>query len=82
MVAGDSGEPNLIIGGRARPGGAFTIPYVKNGGYYPIATKDLNQDGEINPEPGADPLVEGDSITVNGTQRHRVCRLPWRRPNP
>lgn len=67
MVGGDSGEPNLIMGAIATAGGTFTIPYVKNGGYYPLATKDLNQDGEINPDLGADPLAIGDSITVTGS---------------
>jgi hypothetical protein len=67
MVGGDSGEPNLIMGTISTSGGAFTIPYVKNGGYYPLATKDLNQDGQINPDQGADPLAIGDSITVTGS---------------
>lgn len=66
-VGGDSGEPNLIIGTISTSGGAFTIPYVNNGGYYPLATKDLNQDGQINPDKGADPLAIGDSITVAGS---------------
>jgi hypothetical protein len=66
-IGGSSGEPNLVMGTVASAGGAFTIPYVKNGGYFPIATKDFNHDGDIKPEKGGDPLAVGDSITVSGT---------------
>ena len=66
-IGGDEGEPNLVMGTIAAAGGTFTIPYVINGGYYPLATKDIDHDGEINPEWGGDPLAVGDSITVAGS---------------
>ncbi len=62
----DNGKPNLVIGGVTTAGGAFTIPYVANGGYYPIAVKDGDHDGGIDPGQGFDPFVQGDSITVTG----------------
>ena len=60
------GQPNLIIGAASTAGGTFSIPYVANGGYYPIATKDVDHNGEIDPGLGIDPIVQGDSITVTG----------------
>ena len=58
-------DPDLFIGTVADASGAFTVPYVANGGYYPIAAKDTDNDGSINPE-GGDALGFGDSITVSG----------------
>jgi hypothetical protein len=59
-------DPDLYIGTVAEASGAFTVPYVADGGYYPIAAKDVDQDGNINPEQG-DALGFGDSISVSGT---------------
>ncbi len=58
------GKPNLMIGGVSTTGGAFTIPHVANGTYYPVAVKDIDQDGEINPESSGDPFVQGSAFTV------------------
>lgn len=75
------GEPNLIIGGVSTAGGAFTIPYVNNGTYYPIAVKDADLDGQINPSSSGDPFVQGSPCTVAGTNvtgvvLHLVKLLP------
>jgi Bacterial Ig-like domain/Secretion system C-terminal sorting domain len=45
--------------------GQFTIPYVSDGTWYPIAAKDANLDGQIDPGAG-DPIAYGDSVKVNG----------------
>lgn len=45
--------------------GTFTIPNVANGTYWPIAAKDVNGDGDIDPENGEDVVALGDSIVVN-----------------
>ncbi len=45
--------------------GQFTIPYVANGTWYPIAAKDADLNGVIDPSEG-DPLAFGDSVIVSG----------------
>jgi methionine-rich copper-binding protein CopC len=67
IAGGGGGKPSLIIGGVSTAGGAFTIPYVNNGTYYPIAVKDSDHDGEINPSLSGDPFVQGAPCTVAGT---------------
>jgi methionine-rich copper-binding protein CopC len=59
-------DPDLFMGTVAEASGAFTLPYVANGGYYPIAAKDVDNDGSINAKSG-DALGFSDSITVSGT---------------
>ncbi len=46
--------------------GNFSIEHVPNGVYYPIAAKDVNGDGNIDPDDG-DVIAKGDSIIVDGT---------------
>lgn len=77
----DKGKPNLVIGAVTTGGGAFTIPYVKNGGYYPIAVKDGDHDGSIDPGQGIDPFVQGDSITVTGSNITGI-NLPLSKKEP
>jgi len=45
--------------------GQFTVPYVPDGTWYPIAAKDADLNGEIDPSQG-DPVAFGDSVTVSG----------------
>jgi hypothetical protein len=45
--------------------GTFTIPYVANGTYWPLAIKDVDHDGQYKPEQGVDVMAVGDSIVVN-----------------
>jgi len=59
------GPPNMRMGAIADGSGAFTIPYLENGTYYPIGAKDANGDGLIRPEDG-DPLALGDPLVVSG----------------
>ena len=59
-------DPVFVMGSIADGSGAFTIPYVANGGYFPIGAKDVNNDGDIDPSQG-DAVGQGDSITVSGS---------------
>ena len=74
-----SGKPEAASGSIADLSGNFTIPYLGNGTYYPIAAKDLNNDGSIDPSQGdaigfADPVqvnngnISGISITLTKTE--------------
>ncbi len=58
-------EPEFIGGAVSNALGQFTIPYVPDGTWYPIAAKDADLNGEIDPGAG-DPLAFGSSITVSG----------------
>ena len=58
-------EPKIEIGGFANSFGAFTIPNVNDGDYYPLAANDANGDGELDPS-GGDAFAFLDLITVNG----------------
>jgi hypothetical protein len=61
---GDEG-PDFVMMAKVNSDGTFTIPYVRNGTYWPIAAKDVNGDGQINPDDGDDVVALGDSIVVN-----------------
>ena len=56
-------EPDFIAGQVADLNGAFAFPGLPAGTYYPVAIKDLNQDGRLDPSKG-DPVAFGDAITV------------------
>jgi len=59
------GPPSMRMGAIADGSGAFTVPYLENGTYYPIGAKDADGDGLIRPEDG-DPLALGDPVVVSG----------------
>ncbi len=59
------GDPTFVAGTVADAGGNFTIPYVPNGTLYPIAAKDVNGDGQIDPNTG-DVVGTGSQVVVNG----------------
>ncbi|MFA6438298.1 MAG: Ig-like domain-containing protein [Bacteriovoracaceae bacterium] len=59
------GPPPFGGWGMVNANGTYTVPYVANGTYWPIASKDVNRDGIINPENGVDVMAIGDSIVVN-----------------
>ncbi len=59
------GDPTFVAGTIADAGGNFTVPYVPNGTYYPLAAKDVNGDGSIDPSTG-DVVGTGSQIVVNG----------------
>jgi uncharacterized protein (DUF2141 family) len=58
--------PPLFGGwGQVNANGTFTVPYVANGTYWPLAAKDVNGDGRLDPDNGVDVMAFGDSIVVN-----------------
>lgn len=59
------GSPQAVTGTIADGAGAFTLPHVADGTYYPIAAKDANGDGRIDPTNG-DVLAAGNPVTVAG----------------
>ncbi len=59
------GTPPFGGWGMVNANGTFTVPYVPNGTYWPLAAKDVNKDGELNPDNGIDVMAFGDSIIVN-----------------
>jgi Secretion system C-terminal sorting domain/Bacterial Ig-like domain len=63
-LAGNNGPVFVGVSG-ADVNGDFTIPYVPEGTWYPIAAKDVNGDGEIDPSTG-DMVAQSDPVVVNG----------------
>ncbi len=61
----EDGEPQIEMGTFADKWGNYTIQYVNNGDYYPIAANDANGDGELDPSNG-DSFSILDKITING----------------
>ena len=45
--------------------GTYSVPYLPNGTYWPLAVKDVNHDGEIDPDNGIDVMAIADSIIIN-----------------
>ncbi len=61
---GGGGPPPFVGWTNVNSNGTFTVPYLKNGTYWPIAVKDADHDGSIKPEGGADAFAFGDSIII------------------
>ena len=59
-------DPRFVMGAVANSTGAFVIPYVENGPYYPVAAKDITGHGNINPTEG-DAVAIGDPVVVNSS---------------
>ncbi len=59
-------RPELLFANITGSDGSYTIEHVPNGTYYPLAAKDVNGDGRIDPGKG-DVLGKGDSIVVDGS---------------
>ncbi len=64
MMTTENDGPGMGALGKTNPDGSYTVPYVPSGTYWPLAAKDANDDGNINPEAGADVIAFGDSIVV------------------
>lgn len=59
-----NGDPNILYASYSDSAGNFSINHVPNGVYFPVAAKDMNNDGMI--DPGFGDLIGGvDSITIN-----------------
>jgi hypothetical protein len=57
-------NPVFAMGAIADGAGNFTVPYVSNGTLYPIAAKDLTNDGQIDPNSG-DAVGTAPAIVMN-----------------
>ncbi len=67
-------EPELLFANISGDDGSYTIEHVPNGTYYPLAAKDVNGDGRIDPSEG-DVLGKGDSIVVDGSDVSGITLL-------
>ena len=65
-VSLQNGDPVFVAGTIADGAGAFTIQGVPNDTLYPLAAKDVNGDGNIDPNT-LDVVGFGDKIVVNGS---------------
>lgn len=66
ILNGDNEGPPAFTGFTVvNSNGTFTVPHVPNGTYWPLAAKDADGDGTIDPENQIDVLAFGDSIVVN-----------------
>ena len=61
----ENDNPFFVSWANVNSDGTFTIPYVVNGTYWPIAAKDVNNDGSIDPSNGLDVIAVEDTIVVN-----------------
>jgi hypothetical protein len=61
-----SDQPHFVAGTIADADGNFTLPYVPNGTFYPVAAKDVVPDGNIDPSTG-DAVGFGTPINVTGS---------------
>ena len=58
------GSPDAVSGAIADGDGGYVLPYVANGTYYPVAARDVDANGVI--EPGTvDVIAMGDPVTIN-----------------
>ncbi len=58
-------EPVFVGWTNVNSDGSFSVPNLANGVYWPIAAKDANNDGSIDPSNGIDVVAFGDSVVVN-----------------
>lgn len=75
----NEGPPPFAAWANVNSDGTFTIPYVVNGTYWPIAVKDVNNDGNLEGE-YPDVFAFGDSIVVTGNVTGLT--LTFERPEP
>ncbi len=68
--------PPLVAIATTDSSGDFVIPDVPNGTYYPVAAKDVDGDGIINPLTGKDVIAVGTPIVVNNVNVTGVV-LTW-----
>lgn len=61
----ENDEPKIEAGAFANSFGVYTIPYVNNGEYYPLAANDANEDGMLDPS-GGDAFDFKDKIMIDG----------------
>ncbi|MHB1049245.1 MAG: Ig-like domain-containing protein [Bacteroidota bacterium] len=66
------GEPEFVAWANVNSNGTFSIPYVPNGTYWPLAAKDVNKNGVINPDHDRDAIAFADSVVVNNASVSNV----------
>ncbi len=59
-----NGQPSFVGWSNVNNDGSYTIPNLTSGTYWPIAAKDVDNNGEIDPSGGIDVVAVGDSIIV------------------
>lgn len=64
VEGGGDGAPPFVGWTNVNSNGTFTVPYLKNGTYWPIAVKDVDHNGSIRPEDGFDAIAVSDSIVI------------------
>jgi len=62
---GKEGPPPFVGWTNVNSNGTYTVPYLSNGTYWPIAIKDVDHDGKIDPDKGVDVIAFADSIVIN-----------------
>jgi hypothetical protein len=62
---GKGGPPPFVGWTNVNSNGTYTVPNLANGTYWPLAAKDVDHNGQINPDNGVDVISFGDSIIVN-----------------
>ncbi len=72
MEQKSEGPPPFVGWANVNSNGTYSIPNMVNGVYWPIAVKDVNQDGKINPDNGVDVIAVGDSIVINNASVSNV----------
>ncbi|MCL4510329.1 MAG: T9SS type A sorting domain-containing protein [Bacteroidetes bacterium] len=75
-IFGHEGTPPFVSLAVTNASGNFSLPHVANGTYYPVAAKDVDGDGQIDPMKGGDVVAFGDSIVVNNANVGGVS-LTW-----
>jgi hypothetical protein len=63
--AGKNGPPPFVGWTTVNVNGTYSVPYLANGTYWPLAVKDVDHDGQINPDNGIDVIAFKDSIIIN-----------------
>ncbi len=61
------GPPPFVGWANVNSNGTYSIPNMVNGVYWPLAVKDVNHDGKIDPNGGSDVIAAGDSIVISGS---------------
>ena len=61
-----SDRPQFVAWANVNSNGSYTLPNIPNGMYWPIAAKDVDNNGQIDPTDGIDVLAIGDSVVVAG----------------
>jgi methionine-rich copper-binding protein CopC len=62
---GKNGPPPFAGWANVNSNGTYSVPNMSNGTYWPIAVKDVDHDGNLDPDKGVDVVAFADSIVIN-----------------